>query len=336
MVSVAPGADDSREPRACWQHTLSRAVVLSGIGLHRGQPQRMRLQPASPDTGIVFVRTDLAGRPRIVARPEHVIDTRLCTTLSAHQDPSAPRVQTVEHLLSALSGVGIDNVEIELDGEEVPVLDGSAAPIVTALQRVGRRRQARQRIALLVTAPIEVQDGSRIAKLLPPPAGSRHLHVSCQLIFAHALIPRATFVYRHEAAAYRRELAPARTFGFLRDIEALRAHGLTLGGSLDNAVVFDADSVRNPEGLRFADECVRHKVLDALGDLMLLGCAVIGELHLLRSGHALHVALAQRVQQSPDKVIRAPMADVLSRLLVSGRKGRAARLAGGAAPPMAP
>jgi UDP-3-O-[3-hydroxymyristoyl] N-acetylglucosamine deacetylase len=250
------------------QRTLRGPAACTGVGLHTGAKVTLRLLPARPDSGVVFVRTDLTDKPAIVARAEHVVDTALATTLGCGD----VRVHTVEHLMAALAGLGIDNARVELDGPEVPIMDGSATAFIAAILEAGIRVQEQPKSFLVIRRPIVVEDGEKRAALVP----GRGFKVDCTIDFSHPLIHDQAVSISFSDRAFLREVAPARTFGFLRDVDKLKAHGLAKGGSLDNAIVVDDFSILNPEGLRFPDEFVRHKVLDALGDISLLGMPVLG------------------------------------------------------------
>lgn len=269
------------------QRTLREKVHCSGIGLHSGKTILVELLPAPENTGIVFVRCDLPNHPEIRAHAAHVTDTTLATTLSA----DGASVATVEHLLAALSGLGIDNVRIMVDGSEVPIADGSAAPFVALLQAAGIEHQRQIKHFLVIKKEVKVTDGNKTARIVP----AARLRISCALDFDHPLISAAPLHFDYSEKAFVRELAAARTFGFLQDVELLRKRGLALGGSLHNAIVIDGYQVLNKEGLRFSDEFVRHKILDALGDMALFGMPVLGRLDLQRSGHALNCALVRAV-----------------------------------------
>ncbi len=269
------------------QRTVRAKLTCIGVGLHSGQAIKMELLPASEDVGIVFVRADLPGQPEVPVAASQVANTDLATTLAV---PGAS-VGTVEHLLAALMGVGIDNARIILDGPEVPILDGSAAPFVRLVQEVGIEQQRAARRFLMIRKEVVVRQGDKRARLLP----ASRLSITCSLDFDHPLIPPAPLNFVFSEEAFVRELAAARTFGFLQDVEALRRRGLARGGSLDNAIVIDGYKVLNPEGLRYSDEFVRHKVLDALGDMALFGMPLLGRLQLQRSGHALNCMLVQAV-----------------------------------------
>lgn len=269
------------------QRTLKRAVSMTGNGLHSGRPVRVRLVPAPAGNGIVFQRTDLEGEPAIQAAYDRVVDTRLCTTLGA----DGVRVGTVEHLMSALYGIGIDNVQVLVDGPEIPILDGSSQPWIQAILKAGTRRQHRCRRLMVVRRAVTVRDGDAWARFEP----SSRFRISARVDFDHPLISRHLFTFDFSELDFVQKIAGARTFAFKREVEALRSMGLAKGGSLDNAIVIDDFSILNPEGLRFADEFVRHKVLDAIGDIALSGEKVIGHLVLHRSGHALNNQLLHQL-----------------------------------------
>lgn len=267
------------------QHTLKASIGCVGVGLHSGQRVNLSLHPADPGHGIVFRRTDL--RRDIPARFDRVVDTRLSTVL-ADQHWAAARVGTVEHLLAALAGLGIDNAVVELDGPEVPILDGSAAPFVFLIECAGIAPQPAQRRIIEVRRPLRVSDGAAFAELRPPVGMAHGLEMALSIDFAAAAIGQQTAALRLSPESFRHQLADARTFGLLEEVEALRAAGMATGGSLDNAVVVDGDRVLNPGGLRSPDEFVRHKLVDAVGDLALAGAALRGRFVAHRSGHYLN------------------------------------------------
>ncbi len=252
----------------------------------------VRLLPAPPDTGLSFTDADRPDIPPLPARYDRVLDTRLATTLGDGRF----KVATVEHLLAALLAEGIDNAVIEVSGEEVPVLDGSAAPWVEQIRAAGRVDQAAPRRTLVITAPVEVTDGDRTARLLPCDG----LEVSATIIFDHPTIGTQQLDLHLQNGTFGHELAWARTFGFLAEVEAMHRMGLALGGGLDNAVVYDGTGVVNPDGLRSPDEAVRHKLLDMVGDLALAGVAVQGRFEAIRPGHALNQALVAALFASPE------------------------------------
>ena len=273
------------------QRTLRQRATLEGVGLHSGAAVRVTLCPAPPDSGIVFERTDLSPRIEIPALSAYVVDTVLNTSLGK----GGSRVGSVEDLMAALAGCGIDNARIEVDGPEVPILDGSSAPFVQLIRDAGVKQQTAIRRFLHVRRPVAVHDGDKVARLVPA------ARFSCRytIDFKHPLITDQHFELELGEKAFRKEIARARTFGFKRDVERLHAAGLARGGSLENAVVVDDFHILNPEGLRFPDEFVRHKILDAIGDLSLIGMPVIGRLEAVKSGHALNHQLVRRALSEP-------------------------------------
>ncbi|MHB8878812.1 MAG: UDP-3-O-acyl-N-acetylglucosamine deacetylase [Myxococcaceae bacterium] len=269
------------------QRTLQGPVTCQGVGLHSGAKVTMTLRPAAAHHGVVFVRTDLQRPVSVPALSANVVDTSLATTLGK----GAAKVGTVEHLLAALSGLGIDNVRVELDGPEVPIMDGSAAPFAYLIKSVGVRVLDEAKSFLVIKKAVTVRDGDKEATLAP----SSRFKVDCTIDFKHPLISDQSFEMEFSDRTFSREISRARTFGFLRDVEMLKKIGLAKGGSLDNAIVVDEFSILNPDGLRFPDEFVRHKVLDAMGDVSLFGHPVIGHLKVMKSGHALNHKLVQKV-----------------------------------------
>ena len=286
------------------QRTLKGPVTCAGVGLHTGAKVTMQLLPSRPDTGIVLVRTDLPGKPALKAVAANVIDTALATNLGTAKF----RIQTVEHVLAAFAGLGIDNVRIELDGPEVPIMDGSAAPFAALIVEAGVREQDVPKSFMVIKKAVTVKDGDKHATLAP----GRGFRVDCTIDFQHPLISDQTVSLKFSDRTFMREVSGARTFGFLRDVEKLKAMGLAQGGSLDNAIVVDDFSILNPEGLRFPDEFVRHKVLDAVGDVSLLGLPVVGHLTAYKSGHALNHKLVTKVlsEKAHYAVVRARARDV--------------------------
>ena len=285
-------------PAAPVQHTLAASVGCEGVGLHSGSPVRLTLRPAPADTGVVFVRTDVAGRDgRIPVTPRAVVETRLHTEIANAQ---GVRVLTIEHLMAAFAGLGVDNVVVELDGPELPIMDGSAEPFVELIDLAGLCAQGAPRRVIEIVRPIVVADGDKRAALLPAlPGALAGLHLDVEIDFASAVIGRQRLSTPLTAQSFRRDLAPARTFGFAQDGEALQAGGLARGGGLQNAVVVDGGRVLNPHGLRFADEFVRHKALDLVGDLYVLGLPISGRVEAVRPGHALNNALARALATHP-------------------------------------
>ncbi|MBS9778125.1 MAG: UDP-3-O-acyl-N-acetylglucosamine deacetylase [Gammaproteobacteria bacterium] len=265
------------------QKTLKQPVEISGVGLHSGKTVTMRLVPAKANSGIVFVRTDLNPAQRFRSSAELVTDTQLCTVM----EKGKAKVATIEHIMSALSGLGVDNVEIHLDAPEIPIVDGSSAPFVYLIQSVGLVSQDATRKYLVITEDVEVRDGDKWARFKPFSQGFK---LDFSIDFAHPAIrdrnnsAQLTLTTQN----YIQEISRARTFGFLKDIEYLRQNNLALGGSLDNAVVLDEYRVLNEGGLRYDDEFVRHKMLDAVGDLYLEGLSIVGHYIGYKSGHAMN------------------------------------------------
>jgi UDP-3-O-[3-hydroxymyristoyl] N-acetylglucosamine deacetylase len=275
------------------QQTLARSVSCSGVGLHTAQPATLTLHPAPPDTGIVFVLSGARGPVLFGASIRNVVETELCTALRS----DGMMVQTVEHVLSALAGLEIDNAYVELDAAEVPVMDGSAGPFVRLIRMAGLRCQEKRQPFLKIMQPIEVQDvGRRV--VIEPAATPR---ITYTIEYAHPLISRQSYSYDWSVGAFEQEIADARTFGFLHEVRQLWARGLGKGGSLENTVVLSQDGILNESGLRFPDEFVRHKILDLVGDLSLLGMPLVGHLIADRSGHALHTKLVQTILEQPEK-----------------------------------
>lgn len=271
-----------------YRRTLKRAVGCTGIGLHSGKPVRLDLKPAPPGHGIRFRRADVSVE--IPASLEHLGRLDHATSLSR----DGVSVETVEHVLSSLLALGVDDVLVEVDGPEVPILDGSAAPFVFLIHEAGLRPQAKSREYLKVLAPVEVVRGGKGARLTP----ADHFRVSYAIGFEHPLLRHQETSFRIGPQTYAEKIAPARTFGFLREVETLRRSGLALGGSLENAVVIGESGILN-SALRFEDEFVRHKILDAIGDLALLGHPLVGHLEAVKAGHALHAALARKLIETP-------------------------------------
>jgi UDP-3-O-[3-hydroxymyristoyl] N-acetylglucosamine deacetylase len=276
------------------QRTIKSAIKSTGVGLHTGRKVVMTLRPAQPDTGIVFRRIDLERPVDIRADARAVTDTRLCSALEG----GGAKVATVEHLMSALAGLGIDNLYVDLDGPEVPIMDGSAGPFVFLLQSAGIEEQRAPKRFFRIRRTVEVRDGDKWARFEPYDG----FKVSFSIVFDHPVFERSTQSLTIDFAetAYAKEVARARTFGFAQDVETLRNAGLALGGSLDNAVVLDEYRVLNSDGLRYADEFVKHKVLDAIGDLYLVGHPVVGAFSAHKSGHALNNQLLRATLDQAD------------------------------------
>lgn len=275
-----------------YQHTIERAVSFFGVGLHSGQPVKMVIKPAKANSGFRFLRTDLDRQVTIPAFMDRVVDTRLATTLAEQEII----ISTTEHLLAALVGLGIDNALIELDAAELPIMDGSAGPFVHVLKKMARKPQNALRRLLKITKTIVFQDGDRQVTISP----YEGLKLSCEIEFDHNLIRKQTYTFELSADRFVKEIASARTFGFMEEYEKLKENGYARGGSLDNAVVVDRFGVLNEGGLRFADEFVRHKVLDLLGDLALLGCNLLGHVQARKSGHTQHLGLMKAIAAHPE------------------------------------
>ncbi len=275
------------------QQTIAEKVSCTGAGLHSGTAVHLVLRPARADSGIVFVRTDIDPRLEVPARSASLASTYFATTLR-HGDVS---VGTVEHILSALYGLGIDNVRVEIDGPELPVMDGSAACFVSLIRSAGLYEQREPRRTIQILRSIEVTESDRSIRIDPAPAFS----ISYAIDFQHPAIRRQELnLEAVDADRFEQEIAGARTFGFLREVDALRNAGMALGGTLDNTIVLDDVSVMNEGGLRWPDEFVRHKVLDLCGDLALLGRPVKGHIRVERGGHSLHQELVSAILSSPD------------------------------------
>lgn len=273
------------------QTTLGDRIVVDGIGVHSGRPARVILHPADADTGYLFLRTGLAdGRERLIeARYGAVKQTELCTIIGADCGAS---VSTVEHCLSALAGLGVDNALIEIDGPELPILDGSARLFVDAIDQVGVVSLSAKRKVVKVLRPVRVENGRSYAELLP---GGTTLKFDVEIAFDSEVIGRQARTFELTPDRFRTEIASARTFGFMRDVEKLWKAGFALGASLENTVAVGEDKVVNPEGLRFADEFVRHKILDAVGDLALAGLPLRGTYRAFSPGHKLNVMMLDKL-----------------------------------------
>ncbi len=276
------------------QRSLKSSISASGVGLHTGQKVRLTLRPAPVETGIVFRRIDLPSPVDIPARADLVGETRLSSCLVRE----GAKIYTVEHLMSALGGLGIDNAFVDLDAPELPIMDGSASPFVLLIQQAGIEEQAAPKRFFRIKRRVEVRDGDKWARLDPFDG----YKLSFSIEFRHPVIERTTQSVEIDFAetSYLKEIARARTFGFMHEVEDLRDSGLALGGGLDNAVVLDEYRVLNAEGLRFADEFIRHKLLDAIGDLYLLGKPLLGAFYAHKSGHALNNRLLRAVLAQPE------------------------------------
>jgi UDP-3-O-[3-hydroxymyristoyl] N-acetylglucosamine deacetylase len=267
------------------QRTLKNVIRATGVGLHTGEKVYMSLRPAAPNTGIVFRRIDLPEPVEIKADAYSVGDTRLSSCL----EKDGVRVSTVEHLMSAFAGLGVDNAYVDLTAGEVPIMDGSASPFVFLIQSAGLEEQAAAKRFIRVRKPVEVRHGDKWVRFEPHPG----FRIDFGIAFDHPIFEKSNqhVVIDFGKTSFVKEISRARTFGFMQDVESMRAQGLALGGSLDNAVVMDEFRVLNSDGLRYEDEFVKHKVLDAIGDLYLLGHPIIGAFYAHKSGHALNNAL---------------------------------------------
>lgn len=274
------------------QRTLKTAVSATGVGLHSGQKVKLTLRPAAPDTGIIFHRSDLPDAPAIKAEAQAVSDTRLSTTIGSGE----VRIATIEHLMSALAGLGIDNLFIDLSASEVPIMDGSAGPFIFLLQSAGIAEQPAAKKYIRVRKSILVEEDDKWVRFDP----HHGFKIDFKIDFPHPAFNSApnSVTVDFARTSYVKEVARARTFGFMQDVETLRGQGLALGGSLENAIVMDGYRVLNSDGLRYDDELVKHKVLDAVGDLYILGHPLIGAFSGYRSGHALN-----------NRLVRALLAD---------------------------
>ncbi len=263
------------------QHTIKKSIRTSGTGLHSGKPIALALHPAKAGSGVLFVRTDLQGDNKIPALWNHVVDTRLCTVIS---NTSGASVGTIEHLMAALRGCAIDNVVVELDGPEVPAMDGSSKPFVDMIDKAGIAAQAAPRRAIRILKEITVTEEGKRVTLKP----AEEFIFSGEIDFDHPDIGHQRYEIRLLNGNFKHDLADSRTFGFFHEVEMMRKAGLALGGSLENAIVLDKDSVMNPDGLRHSDEFIRHKLLDAVGDMYLAGMPILGAYEGVRGGHALN------------------------------------------------
>ncbi len=282
-----------------YQNTIARAVTIEGIGLHTGVPVHVRLSPAPSGTGIIFRRVDLDGFT-IKAAAKNVARVSYATSLMR----KGVLISTTEHLLSALAASRIDNVFIEIDNLEVPIMDGSAIPFLRLIQEAGVKQQRAWQPWAKIVKPVEVVDGQKRIAIYP----SEEFKVTYRISFDHPMIGEQERSFSMNQPGYERGIAPARTFGFFDEVEMLRRSGLVRGGSLENAIVLTKTGVMNPEGLRFPDEFCRHKILDVIGDLVMFGRPLIGHVVADRAGHAMHIALVNRLlrDKSAWKLIRAP------------------------------
>jgi UDP-3-O-[3-hydroxymyristoyl] N-acetylglucosamine deacetylase len=272
------------------ERTISETVSCSGIGLHSGEEVSVQLSPAPERTGILFRSPN--GESSLAAGLSHVASTRLSTTLRN----GAFAVRTVEHLLSALAGLGIDNVRVTIRGGEIPIMDGSAAPFVALLEQAGSVEQAAPLRVIRILRPVGFEAEGKFVRVRPSDSPS----IFYTIRFDHSAVAEQSYRFSFPEDSFQSDIAPARTFGFLHEVEQLKAQGLIRGGSIENALVLGKDGILNPHGLRFPDEFVRHKILDLIGDFALLGAPILGEIEASCSGHALHVRFLQELLSQPD------------------------------------
>lgn len=272
------------------QRTIKKKMEIIGIGLHKGVPVKMLLEPTPEDSGIVFYREDLGVT--IPLSHTNVISTQNATTVSK----DGASIHTIEHLLSALYAYGIDNLKITLNNEETPILDGSSVGFCMLLDEAGITKQNADKEIIAIKKPIEVTDGHKYARLIP----SKIPAFDYTIDFTHPIIKKQHYLFDFSSTAYKKEIAKARTFGFLKEVQYLRSQGLALGGSLENAIVLDDKKVLNPEGLRFKDEFVRHKILDAIGDLFLAGRPIFGKYEAFAGSHKLNYLLVKAMFETKD------------------------------------
>ncbi|MGC4062816.1 MAG: UDP-3-O-acyl-N-acetylglucosamine deacetylase [Aquabacterium sp.] len=284
------------------QRTLKSLTRAVGVGLHSGQRVELTLRPAPPNTGIVFRRVDLAQPVDIPVNTDSVCDTRLASTISPGGDPGAPKVNTIEHLMSACAGLGLDNLYVDITAEEVPILDGSSAAFVYLLQSAGIELQKAAKRFLKVVKPVEIRQGEGRAlkwARLEPYHGYK---LAFEIDFDHPAVDQTgqRVEFDFSSGQYKRDIARARTFGFTKDLETMRSRGLGLGGSMDNAIVVDDYRVLNSDGLRYDDEFVKHKILDAIGDLYVVGYPLLAAYTAYKSGHALNNLLLHALLEQKD------------------------------------
>lgn len=274
------------------QRTLNKVTTISGIGLHSGARINLTMRPATANTGIIFHRTDGEQVVDIKACSANVVDTRMATVLGTQ----GMTVSTIEHFMAALAAFGIDNLHVDIDGPEVPVLDGSAAPFVREIQQAGIRTLDSCRKFVAIRKPLEIIEGEKRISIIP----SRFFRISFDIAFDHPAISVQNFSMKFSTETFCKEISSARTFGFLHEVEYLKSKGLARGGSLENAVVIDDKGVMNPEGLRYQDEFVRHKILDSFGDFSLLGAPLLGHIRAFKAGHDLNAKMVRMIEENPN------------------------------------
>ena len=269
------------------QRTLQSSAACSGIGIHSGKEVNLTVHPAPPNHGIKFVRTDLPNSPDISAHFNQVVDTSLATVIGY----DGFIISTIEHLMAAFAGLAIDNALVEIDSYEMPIMDGSAGPFTDMILNAGPETQESPRCYFIIKKPIELKEDGKFVGFYPAPS----FKISCTIEYDHPLIQKQSFVVDMSEKVFEAEVCRARTFGFLQEYEMLKRFGLAQGGSLDNVVVIDKDKILNPDGLRYHDEFVRHKILDSIGDFSLLGMPIIGHIVLNKSGHAFNHACLMKI-----------------------------------------
>jgi UDP-3-O-[3-hydroxymyristoyl] N-acetylglucosamine deacetylase len=272
------------------QRTIKKEVEIVGIGLHKGVPVKMKLEPLDDDMGIIFYRSDEAVT--IPLSPENVIDTKMATVIGKE----GVVISTIEHILSAVYAYGIDNLRISVDNDEIPVLDGSSSGFCMLLDEVGVQEQTKSKKALVIKKEVEVKVDNKFVKIKP----SNHIIYDFSIDFDHPVIGEQSFHFDYSIAEYKENISRARTFGFLHEVQYLRSIGLAQGASLDNSIALDDHKVINPEGLRYNDEFVRHKILDAIGDMSLLGYTMVGEYSAHAGSHHLNHLLTKKLLESPE------------------------------------
>lgn len=280
-----------------YQHTLAHRISCSGIGLHSGRAAELTLCPAKPGTGVVFKRLDVpAGEALVLARYDQVAETRLGTTI---RNIYGTGVSTIEHLMAALWGAGVDNAIIELSGPEVPIMDGSSEPFMFMIECAGLVKQQAPRLSLRVLKTVEVREGNSVARVSPNGEGDEGCVMHIEIEYDGSIITKQSATYDFRDMTFKQSLARARTFGFEHEVNALRKMGLALGGSLENAIVVGKDGILNEEGLRFGDEFLRHKALDCVGDLFLAGYPIDGRFDFVRPGHGINNRLLRALFADP-------------------------------------
>ena len=273
-----------------YQTTIKKAVELVGIGLHKGVPVRLRLEPLEQNSGIVFYRNDVDVSIPLI--PQNVVDTKMATVIGK----DGYVISTIEHMLSAVYAYGIDNLRVIVDADEVPVMDGSSASFCMLLDEAGIKEQDAPKKVMRIVKDVIVQEGEKYVKLSPSP----DLRYDFRIKFPHPVIQNQDYVLEFTKESYKKEISRARTFGFLHEVQYLRSKGLALGGSLENAIVLDDKKILNPEGLRFTDEFVRHKILDAIGDMSLIGMNFVGNYEALAGSHDLNHKLTLELLKNPE------------------------------------